>query len=92
MNKAQAIENRKHAKNVYFMIKIECARFFTRLKWKIYRAHRRAMHRLIEHLAKKYKWHNNVLNTTVPNVPCLKVKTITVISQYGQEHTYNYIP
>lgn len=64
--------------------------FFRKVKWSIYRSHKRRMHSLIEYLIKKYRWHNNVLDTSIPNVPFLKVKTITVVNGYGQEHTHTY--
>ena len=66
-------------------------RFFTNVKWAAYRAHKRQMFRLIEYLVKRYKWHNNVLNTNMPNVPFLKVKSITIVNGYGQEHTHTLL-
>lgn len=80
---------------MYIMRKMKQAvnnttRFFTNVKWSLYRAHKRQMFRLIEYLVKRYKWHNNVLDTSLPNVPFLKVKSITVVNGYGQEHTHTF--
>lgn len=65
-------------------------RIMKRLYWSLYRWHRRLMHRQINYLVKKYKWHNTVLDTNIPNVGCLKVKSITIVNQYNQEHTHNF--
>lgn len=60
------------------------------LYWAIYRWHRRLMYKLINYLIKRYGWHNTVLDSNIPNVRCLKLKSITVVNQYNQEHTHNF--
>jgi hypothetical protein len=50
------------------------------------RAYRRMGWRLIEALIRHFRWHNTALDTRVPNVPFLKVKSLTVVNGYGQEH------
>lgn len=44
------------------------------------------MWRLIDRLIVRYHWHGTVLDTTVPNVACIKVKSLVVVNGYGQEH------
>jgi hypothetical protein len=56
----------------------------------MYRWHRRSMHKLINFLVKRYGWHNTVLDSNIPNVKCLRLKSITVVNQYNQEHTHNF--
>lgn len=52
----------------------------------IKRMEKRLAFRLIGWLAQRYGWHNTVLDTNVPNVPFLRVKRLTVVNGYGQEH------
>ena len=47
---------------------------------------KRTAWRLIEWLIRRHRWHNTVLDTRVPNVPFIKVKSLTVVNGYGQEH------
>lgn len=65
-------------------------RFFVDMKWKLYRAHKRQMIKLIEYLIKRYKWHESILDSNMPNVKCLKLKSITVVNSYGQEHSHTF--
>lgn len=51
----------------------------------IRKAYRRFGWWLIGKLIKHFKWHNAVLDTHAPNVPFLKVKSMTVVNGYGQE-------
>jgi hypothetical protein len=60
-----------------------------KIYWAFKRTEKRVAYRLISFLIKRYKWHNTVLNTRIPNVSFLKVKSITVVNGYGQEHSYN---
>jgi len=55
---------------------------------KLRRFEKRLAFWLIEKLVKHYRWHNSVLNTSVPNVPCLKVVQLTVVNSYGQTHVF----
>ena len=64
--------------------------FLKELYWMMYRWHRRSMHKLINFLIKRYRWHNTVLDSNIPNVKCLRLKSITVVNQYNQEHTHTY--
>lgn len=41
---------------------------------------------LIARLIRHFHWHNTILDTNVPNVGCLKVKSLIVVNSYGQEH------
>jgi hypothetical protein len=61
-----------------------------KIYWMMYRWHRRSMHKLINFLIKRYGWHNTVLDSNIPNVKCLRLKSITVVNQYNQEHTHTY--
>lgn len=42
---------------------------------------------LIGKLIRHFRWHNTVLDTGVPNVRFLRVKSLTVVNGYGQEHS-----
>jgi len=59
-----------------------------KLGWSVRRLEARIARRLIEWLIKRYRWHNTVLGTSIPNVGCLKVKSITVVNSYGQERVH----
>lgn len=59
-----------------------------RIFWQIKRAEKRLAKRLIERLIARYHWHNTILDTNIPNVGCLRAKTLTVVNQYGQEHSH----
>jgi hypothetical protein len=59
--------------------------WFAGLRWAVYRAYKRAAYRRIERLIAKHRWHGTVLDTQVPNAPCLRVKSLIVINSYGQE-------
>ena len=66
-----------------------------KLYWILYRWHRRSMHKLINYLVKRYgrpadDWTSTVLDSNIPNVKCLRLKSITVVNQYNQEHTHNF--
>jgi hypothetical protein len=54
------------------------------------RAHKRLASRLIGWLIQRYRWHNCVLDTRIPNVGCLHVKSIVVVNGYGQERSYQF--
>lgn len=60
------------------------------LYWAFKRFEKRNAHRLIAWLVRRYRWHNSVLDTNIPNVPFLKVKQITVRNGYGQEHSHSF--
>jgi hypothetical protein len=81
-------------KKIYWMVWSRPVRKSTHalrnLYWAIYRWHRKLMHKLINRLIKRYGWHNTVLDSNIPNVRCLKLKSITVVNQYNQEHTHNF--
>lgn len=57
------------------------------LYWAVKRAEKRLAHRLIRALARRYYWHDTILDTDAPNVRGLKVKHLTVVNAYGQVHT-----
>lgn len=59
---------------------------FKDLFFAVMRFRRRAAHKWIEWMIKRHHWHGVVLDTNTPNAPCLRVKTLVVINQYGQEH------
>ena len=61
-----------------------------KLYWMFYRMHRRLVFKLINYLIKRYGWHNNVLDSSIPNVSTLRLKAITIINRYDQEHTYTF--
>lgn len=53
---------------------------------KIRRAYRNLGRRLTGWMVRHFRWHGTVIDTNVPNVPFLKVKHLTVVNGYGQEH------
>ncbi len=62
-------------------------RTFRKFRWAFYRSRRRAAWRRIDRLIVRHGWHNTVLDTTLPNVPFLRVVSLTVVNGYGQQHT-----
>ena len=54
--------------------------------WKSRRFEKRSANRLIVFLIRRYHWHTTILDTNIPNVAFLKVKHLTVVNGYGQEH------
>lgn len=58
------------------------------LGWRVWRAYRRFGYYLIPILIRHFRWHNTVLGTSIPNVPFLKIVSITVVNGYGQQHTH----
>jgi len=61
-----------------------------RIYWAFRRLEKRTAHRLIEWLARRYGWHNTILDTNIPNVPFLKCENITVRNGYGQRHEHDF--
>ena len=59
-------------------------------RWALYRGERRLARRLIEWLIARYRWHNLILDTDVPNVKALKCVSLTVRNSYGQLHHHDY--
>lgn len=61
-----------------------------KLYWRLYRLHRKLVFKLLASQTKRYGWHNTVLDSNIPNVKCLRLKSITVVNQYNQEHTHTF--
>jgi hypothetical protein len=60
------------------------------MKIKLQVAYKNRIHRLIRYLISKSHWHNTILDSNIPNVKFLKLVSITVVNEYGQEHTHTY--
>lgn len=65
-------------------------KLYWKLYWMLYCLHRSLTHRLINYLIKRYNWHNTILDSNIPNVKSMKLKSITIVNQYNQEHTHTF--
>jgi hypothetical protein len=71
---------------MWFRLSDRVRRVWLAAYWAAHRTERRLAWRLIEWLIVRYRYHNTVLDTAVPNVPFLRVKSLVVTNGYGQEH------